>query len=355
MFVPSLIVGGVQTFAVNLAIELSNFGEEVFLTSFQDDVSEKYREKLNKSHVVLNTLGKNKGFSFSFLKTLSEHIRSVDPDIINTHSSRTIRYLFLIKYIKKIPTVHTITNNPQIYNKKLFSFYKFNLKRKLPLQIVGISELVSKTFCEIYKYPPQNVRTIYNGIPIINNSPICSTDKRYTFFFCGSLIEIKRPLLLLESFAQLSNQKARLAIAGSGDLASEVEDSIKKYHMQDRVLLLGQINDPSIYYQESKFFILTSYSEGNPISILEAMSFGLPIIAPSVGGIPDLVNDGENGFLFDKDISSKTLSLLLEKVINMPDHEYLKIAKNNILKSKKWDIIYIAQQYLSLFQEKKYE
>ena len=121
--------------------------------------------------------------------------------------------------------------------------------------------------------------------------------------------------------------------------------------MEDKVDLLGNVSDPSKYYRESRFFILTSASEGNPLCIAEAMSAGLPIIAPRVGGIPDLVEDGVNGFLFDVNSDSENVAVYIKKCLELSDSEIRTIAQRNIEKSKQWDYKVITKQYQKLYDK----
>lgn len=350
ILVPNLLIGGVQTFAVDLAISLANKGNEIHLTSFSNEIDQKYESVLNKSPVIYFSLNKKPGFSFKFINDLNLYISNLNPDLVNTHSSRTIRYVFLTKAVKKIPVIHTITNNPKIYNKKLFLFYKLNLKRKLRLKFVGISDLVSKTFVEVYKCDHKRITTIYNGIPICDEEKILSESKKYDLFFCGSLSEIKRPFLLIESFAKAKNKKLTLLIAGSGNLFDNTVKLASDLGVSDRVTFLGAVANPLEYCLKSRYFINTSISEGNPISVLEAMSAGLPVIAPKVGGIPDLIDDGVNGYLFNPSANSEEIAGVIDFVASLSKMDLAIIANNNRKKSLKWDISKISDEYMNLFK-----
>lgn len=74
--------------------------------------------------------------------------------------------------------------------------------------------------------------------------------------------------------------------------------------------------------EDFNLFVNTSSSEGLPVSIMEAMSFGIPVVATDVGGVREIVKDGSNGYLLEKDFTEDELSSLIEKFIQMPEGEY---------------------------------
>ena len=81
------------------------------------------------------------------------------------------------------------------------------------------------------------------------------------------------------------------------------------------------------YLNKADAFILPSYNEGLPISILEAMTYGLPIVSTKVGGIPEVLKDGINGFLIEPGNECQ-LSLIIKKVINDPV-SFVSLGQNN--------------------------
>ena len=97
-------------------------------------------------------------------------------------------------------------------------------------------------------------------------------------------------------------------------------------------------------------FVLGSLYEGNPITILEAMSVGLPIIAPNVGGIPDVVVDKKNGFLYEVN-DSDGLIKCLDK-ITLDKTQLDEMSKQNMQKSQQFSIETCSKKYLNLFENK---
>jgi len=109
----------------------------------------------------------------------------------------------------------------------------------------------------------------------------------------------KNPALLLESFARgpASDPRARLLFVGRGALKSELERQIGALGLQERVHLLGLRSDIAEILNAADVFALSSDYEGNPLSVMEAMAAGRPVISTAVGGVPELVEGGECGLL----------------------------------------------------------
>jgi glycosyltransferase involved in cell wall biosynthesis len=112
-------------------------------------------------------------------------------------------------------------------------------------------------------------------------------------------------------------------LIGDGTLRQRVEDDIKKLGLGKIVKVAGWVNNPGTYLTKVKLLLLPSKSEGLPNVVLEAMACGTPVLATPVGAIPDIIKDGETGFLLKsnnpKHIADKIIELLnkpelLEKV-----------------------------------------
>ncbi|HSI88593.1 MAG TPA: glycosyltransferase family 4 protein, partial [Pyrinomonadaceae bacterium] len=109
--------------------------------------------------------------------------------------------------------------------------------------------------------------------------------------FVGRLTEIKNIPLLLEAFARLATEspKTRLIIAGDGHLRGELENLAAELGINGRVTILGNRADIAAVYSGLDIVALTSLNEGTPLSLIEAMAAGRPVISTFVGGVRDLL------------------------------------------------------------------
>jgi len=118
----------------------------------------------------------------------------------------------------------------------------------------------------------------------------------------GRLVEVKRIDLFLRAIAEASRALPRLTatIVGDGPLRPEMERLASELGIVDRVEFAGQQNDVPKWLRQARLFVLTSDSEGLALSLMEAMTCGLPAVVSNVGDLGDLVQDGVNGFLVDE-------------------------------------------------------
>jgi glycosyltransferase involved in cell wall biosynthesis len=175
----------------------------------------------------------------------------------------------------------------------------------------------------------------------------------------GYLIERKGFEYLIRAMPQVLEEhaNARLKIVGSGPLESELKELIYELELGDEVEIVKNISDDELLmvYNSADLFVLPSIvdsqgnTEGLGVVLLEAMACGLPVMGSNVGGIPDIIRDGETGILFtekDSSMIAEKINLALE---NKPQME--KIATNGINEVKmkfSWDTI--AKEYLDFYK-----
>ncbi len=144
-------------------------------------------------------------------------------------------------------------------------------------------------------------------LPNIIDYPMIKEKKRekekISFLFLGIICDKKGIFDLLEvvkNNVDLFEHKIELIIGGTGEVV-KLRNLIEEYQIENVVKFVGWIqNETKVQYlQNSDVYILPSYIEGLPISILEAMSYGMPIISTNVGGIPEIVLNRVNGFLIN--------------------------------------------------------
>jgi len=136
----------------------------------------------------------------------------------------------------------------------------------------------------------------------------------------GRLVAIKGHRYFLESAKIILNSRftdLRFVIVGDGELRKELEDYAKELGIVNDVIFTGFREDLPKIYADLNIVVLTSINEGTPVSIIEAMASGKPVVATNVGGVPSLVKNGITGFL----VSPKRVDLLAKailKILNAP-------------------------------------
>ncbi len=204
---------------------------------------------------------------------------------------------------------------------------------------------------------------VYNGIEVDKfSSPLDRVIARqifnldpteFVFGNVGRLHEQKGHKFLLQAIAKMTN-RARLVIIGDGRLRNELVTLTDRLEISDRVSFLGARADICEFLSAIDVFIMPSLWEGQPIALLEALAIGKPCIASAVDGIPEIIVDGDNGYLVNpKDVESLTRAMDL--AIEDPDldwkfpiHKVIRLDPKFLAKNMAMEIvdIYIAARNL---------
>ncbi len=202
------------------------------------------------------------------------------------------------------------------------------------MQAVTISEVSHRSFVDFYK---MDTPMIFNGRNIPANLKVsdevraeCNSyrknEKTRLIVHLAHLDNVKRQLLHARVAKRLQNEGYNLGVLFIGSQRdSEYVEQVKA-EMPECCHLLGQRTNPLEYLKESGAFALSSLYEGLPISLIEALGVGaIPICTP-VGGIVDLVKDGENGFL-SADLEEESFYQAEKRYLEMSDEELEQMRK----------------------------
>ena len=141
-----------------------------------------------------------------------------------------------------------------------------------------------------------------NEIRSTERTSLQISEDAFVVLFVGRLEEIKQVDILVESMVSLKDKfPVRLLLAGDGTKYEPLKKLVNKLHLSSAVKFLGKVShdDIHVYYNIADVLLLPSKMEGVPMVILEALACGTPVVASTVGGIPDLVRTGENGMLLE--------------------------------------------------------
>lgn len=210
---------------------------------------------------------------------------------------------------KKCVKGSTLKSTLGVMEKKYYDIHK--VFRKIDC-IISPSEFIKNQLV--------NGKLKYNEIVALHNFVNESERNDYVLgdyaFYLGRLSKEKGILNLIEAIGDIPN--AKLLIAGDGPERERIEAYISEHKLDGRITLLGYQNQDSIhkYITNSRFIVVPSiWNENCPYSVLEAMEIGKPIVASRIGGIPELIADGENGYLYKADDINELkekLTLLLD-------------------------------------------
>ena len=155
--------------------------------------------------------------------------------------------------------------------------------------------------------------------------------------YIGRLSEEKGVLNFVKAIPEILKERKEIKfmVGGDGLLRDKIEKYLNENNLDDKVKLVGWIphNELPDYLNKLKLIILPSYTEGLPGTMLEAMACGTPVLATSVGAIPDVIKDGETGFII-KNNNSKDIANDVLRIIEHPDLERITENARSLVESK---------------------
>lgn len=192
--------------------------------------------------------------------------------------------------------------------------------------------------------PGTDLRVLYNPVLVPKETPKIAHNSLLKILSLGRLGKRKGTYDLISAAAKMKSRNFRMLIAGDGEL-EQASLYVEKLKLEDKVVLSGWISGKSKedLLTNCDIYALPSYNEGLPMSILEAMSHGKPIVSTMIAGIPECVVNGKNGFLInpgDVDALARYLDLLISK----QDLRKKMSAESYALAKKEFDINEIAKK-----------
>ena len=205
---------------------------------------------------------------------------------------------------------------------------------------VVVSQKIKDDLTKKRIIPDKKIMVIYNGVKeaentissediykikkdlsIENNSPIILSIGRL-HYVKGHIYLIRAVKILIDK-----NPNLKLLIIGDGPERKNLENESVKLGLNNSILFLGEIRETVLYYKLADIFILPSINEGFGLSVVEAMSNKLLVIASSVGGIPEIIKDSVNGFLVEPGSPIK-LAEVISDTISKDNLDKEKITEN---------------------------
>lgn len=348
---PDFGIAGAEKLVTELLLNYDKSKFDIIAISLYEDNKSYFINELKENGCKIIFLNKKPGIDFSIIKKLHSTLKKEKVKIIHTHRY-VVPYVILPSIIcgikGKIHTVHNIASK-ELTSKGIIIqniAYKF-----LGFKPIGISSIISETIKKVYNI--KDVKTIYNGIDTKKflESKRINRESVVNILHIGRFSEQKNHKLLIEAFKIVSNKNKDLILnlVGEGPLKNDIIDLVNKYNLDNNVNFLGIREDIPRLMKENDIFILPSLWEGLPITLLEAMSSGIPMVASNVGGNSDIITNLENGILFE----SNNLNELVESINLLCKDKRLrdKFSSKSIEKSKSYDIRETSELYENLYSE----
>jgi glycosyltransferase involved in cell wall biosynthesis len=284
-------------------------------------------------------------------------------DIIHSHGyKQNVLALLLAKLLpvrRLVTTLHGMPEPPlnETWNRtkgRLIHGLDYGILGRYFTRIVSVSLDMKERLIREHRLSPEKIRVIHNGIapPPDNSAPCDPGSGTFHIGTVGRLVPVKDYDLFLEVASRVKRlaRDVEFSILGEGPLRDHLMRRAQQLGIEDSVKFLCARPDPFPYYRSIQLFLSTSLHEGIPLSILEAMACGLPIVAPRVGGIPEIIEDGKQGVL----VEQRTPANFARSCLEVIRSESLRIAMGSSARERfvnHFSSSRMASSYLDLYRE----
>jgi len=334
IFIQGLSFGGLEKLVYDMVKYVNKYQNDIEIEICCYDVLGHFAEKLfqEKENVKLHLLQRRPGIDLSYPFKLASLVKSQDIQLIHAHNATAWFYATWASILSRVPLVYTEHDRSFPTPLRLKYFHYF-FGRYTPA-VVAVSEAVKRNL-EKYEHI-KNIRVIYNGIDPDLFRPPMPTEKvlkkkmlglnadDIVLGNVGRMDYWKNQRILIEILSELKNTLShssihpftniKLILVGGGEEEENLKRLVVEKEVKDDVIFLGKRSDVNEILKAFDIFVFPSLTEGLPLVVIEAMAVGLPVVASPVGGIPELIIDGENGFLVsptsEKEVRDAIIKLL---------------------------------------------
>jgi glycosyltransferase involved in cell wall biosynthesis len=256
--------------------------------------------------------------------------RRLHPDVVHLHNPTPTVYAGIAARMAGVPSIvstrHSLVGSPRRPVVEL----KYAVAATCCDWIVGICDATTNNIKSIHSVPARKITRIYNGVAPIKRVALKQWPPKtgFTLLYVGRLEPVKNHTLLLEAFrAALSSMPGlRLWMVGDGSQRKVLESLARELCISEQVTFWGQQLDVAPFFSAADAFIMSSKSEGLPMSLLQAFSVGLPTIVTDVGGMAEAVRLAHAGITVPVTNPSEMAAAIHQ--LARSDAERVRLSKN---------------------------
>ena len=270
----------------------------------------KLTQKIESMGIKVFTLDMNGPFDIKAARKIAQISKNENVDIIHTHFLRENMLAVFSKVFHKIKVIRTW------HYIWYFSFISKIIYRpflKKTDSIICVSNMTKKSL-EDQHIKANNLKVIYNGIDLSKYGNMTCDFSKMSFIskysldgtvpilsVVGRLSKEKGHEFLLKALMLLKKDEVsfKCIFAGDGENKQYLEKKVKDYELTGNIVFAGFVEDVSEIMKFSKIGINPSKTEAMGISVVEYLASGIPVVATKVGGVPEIIEDGINGYLVD--------------------------------------------------------
>lgn len=365
--VPSLIKGGAERLALNIADELEKLGHEVLVAALRDD--NRYPElntdkvRVVNSSVYYSAFGSDQIRVDDFEALVDEfkpdviHSHLVDSELVSRHSTRKG-----IAYITHWHGCPSLTNPVPLSEKFSKEFvWKWNTKRRLldnyqksNTHFLCISKFIQDYVINNLGIKMEQTTVVHNAIDLGRFKPLNLQKKPgFRLVSIGSLQRNKNHQFLFRVMRQLLDDGVSdvyLDVYGEGPEKERLQQEIDRLNLKVNVTLHGIVTNPEVQINQAHALVHSAWHEPFGLIFIEAMACGIPVVSFNTGGPAELIDEGKTGYLVEKD----DLHGFVGRIKELYRHRELiaSMGKNGIIKAQNFGLEQYVKKIEALYQKR---
>jgi len=291
----------------------------------------KLAHELRISGIHVTVVDEKKNNIIQIIKTIRNILNVASPDVLHSHRFKeNIIAYFSVVYRNNITLVCTqhgmpepLTGKTKALKKYILSKFNFSIISRKFTFIVAVSHDVRNALVNKYGFPDSRVVVIHNGTYIPEKQERYNRGDGFVIGSAGRFFPVKDYSLMVHIAEGVLKHSGRIQflLAGDGPEKENIISLIRKYKMEQTFRLPGFVDDMEAFYKSLDLYINTSLHEGLPMGILEAMSYGIPVIAPKCGGLTEIIDNGVEGYLIEgripESFAEKCLLIIFDRELSM--------------------------------------
>ncbi len=349
-------VGGLERVVQGLSIEGAVRGHQLSVVVVQHPEADltPFLSELNRSGVETTTVRVKGRRYVAEIREISRLLRKVRPDVLHTHGYRCDILHGWHARRRGLATVSTLHGSSRMGGlSHLFEWIQLRALRRFD-GVIAVSKPLERKLLEL-KITENRLHFVPNAWtpPEDPVGRLGSRDRLGlhnidgpTLGWVGRLIPVKGCDVFLDSLRYIKDLRWTAVIVGDGPERDSLQQRVEQEGLSRRVRFLGSIPNAARYFAAFDLQVLSSRSEGTPMVLLEAMGARVPIIATSVGGVPDMLQDGEDGWIVTPE-SPTSLAEALRCALSSPADRSRR-AQNAQAKATS---IYSREHWMQLHEE----
>lgn len=295
-----------------------------------------------------------------YLAQLNNKILNMLPDIVHTYFFWSIIYGRLLKMKGRI-NVLVENREDEGFNWGLHEYLLLRMTKYLPDKIICVSEAVKKVVQERERMEESRISVINNGVDANHGSSGLQAVTRRELGFqeenlvIGMVANCNRPVKGVGNFLDVvpaivsAVPSARFIFVGGGNEEKALREKARMLGIEPYLVFVGYTKEIHRYYEIMDISVLNSFSEGLSLTLLESMGYGIPVVATRVGGNPELVVEGETGYL----VPVNNRSLLADRIVKLLVNPELRRSMGEEGRrriDRKFRMRDVANQYLEVYK-----